>query len=137
MAHDRKPETCSTGFTRTRLVDAVEPLEDSVEILRRYSHAMVLHHQRHFIEGVRHAHMHRGAGLAVLDGVVEQIEQCRRQLAPVTDQSQRVGDGRHMDRDGVLIGRGTYPIYGARNDISYVYAFTFDHSFAFDSTEYQ
>src|SRR5262245_28026976 len=49
VLHDRESEPGATGRSRARLVGAVEPLEDPVEILRFDADAMVDHRQQHLV----------------------------------------------------------------------------------------
>ena len=46
VAHDREAEAGSAFFARTSCVDAIEPLEDAAEVLRRNAAPGVAHAER-------------------------------------------------------------------------------------------
>ena len=101
VANDREPEAGPTGAARPRPVDAVEALEDPVEVTARDADAGIGDAQLHrpVRAGPRRGEDDLGPRRRVLDRVVQQVEQCRDELAPIDVDPQR---GIGIDDDGDL-----------------------------------
>src|SRR5215207_1696389 len=61
MLHNREPETCAAHISRTRTVDSIETLEQSLEMLRRDSITVVVNQNL-----VTRTHLVRDRDCAVL-----------------------------------------------------------------------
>ena len=90
VAHDRQAETRAAGRPAARPVDAIEPLEDTVEVALRDADALVGDADLDPVVDTPGANLHRAARLAVLDGVLDQVADRRHELTPITDDDQRV-----------------------------------------------
>ena len=84
MADDRQTEARAAGVPAPRPVDAVEALEDAVEVAGRDADPVVGDHQLDPRDPRRgHAHLDARARLAVLDGVLDEVAERRAELAAI------------------------------------------------------
>src|ERR1700722_1307575 len=121
VAHDAETESRATGFARATGIDPVKTLEDALQVLCWYAHAVVTNLDVH--AGWRTITVGRGGGVVAtdrdLDGasarrvddrILEQRVQRRRQLSTVTED-HLVGLGFvEVDLDVVLFGGGANPL---------------------------
>src|SRR3954468_10463403 len=80
VADDGEAEAGAARVSGTGAVDAVEPLEDAVEVARRDADAVVAHVELPPAVVFAHLALHRRAGVGVLHRVLDQVVQRRRQL---------------------------------------------------------
>ena len=99
MLHDGEAEARATRVAAARLVDAVEALEDPIEITLGDADPLVGHHDLHPRPGRPAANLHDTAVLAVLDGILDEVADRRRELAAVAEHPDRLGrlDRHHLD----------------------------------------
>ena len=84
VAHDRQAEARPTGVAAARLVDAVEALEDPVEVAARDARALVGDHELDPRPDDTGPDLDEAADLAVLDGVLDQVADGGDELTLVT-----------------------------------------------------
>src|SRR3712207_4584277 len=100
MAHDGEPKAGTTGVAAAGAIDAVEALEDALEVALGDAQTVVAYDQVHPLPSVVEAgaHLDGRAGVGVLDPVLDQVGQRRHQLAPVAQHGQATGGLRSEER---------------------------------------
>jgi hypothetical protein len=112
VLHDREPKAGPALLPAFGDVDAVEPLRQPGEMLRRDPGAMISHAQLRFRVGpVRPAAVGEGdfdtaPALAVLDGVLDQVLGHPQKFVPIAENPERLGRGRDRDRHAALADEG-------------------------------
>src|SRR5215210_4528224 len=114
-----EPQSASSRRTRAVLVHPVEPLEELVQIFFGDADARVTdaHGQRRVV--LLYLHVHPGAGVGVLDRVVQQIEEDLVELLDVADALVLAGVT-EVDPDAEPLGFGLYRLYGSLDDRTHV-----------------
>ena len=110
VADDRETETGAAGVAAARPVDAVEALEDALEIAGRDPDAVIAHDERDPVADDARADLDRLARARVLDRVVEQVHERAAHLAPVADDLDVGRLGRDVDRHLGRVGRGLHEV---------------------------
>src|SRR5258708_2077613 len=98
MAHDREAETRATGIAGPRLVDAVEPLPDALEVARRDPDAVIAYDERDPVVDHAGADLDRLPRTRILDRVVDEIDERTAHLA-------RVAEDLDIGRFGTAVAR--------------------------------
>src|SRR5205814_4352640 len=91
MPHNRETQARPARRAASRLVDAVEALEDSFDVALGYPDSLVTHCELDATIVDVGAHFHHAAGLRVLDRVVEQIRDRAYDLPPITPDERLAG----------------------------------------------
>src|SRR6187401_386656 len=98
VAHDRQPEPGAARVTAPGLVDAVEPLEDPVDVAGGDADALVGDHDLDPTLGDARAHLDHTTVLAVLHRILHEVADRRHELALVGAHPDglRWVDGHHL-----------------------------------------
>src|SRR5215210_6972622 len=106
-----EPQSASPGRAGAVLVHPVEPLEELVQILFGNAHACIpdAHGQRRDV--LLYLDVHPGAGVGVLDRVVQQIEEDLIELLDVAD-APVLSSVNEVYSDAEPLGLGLYRLYG-------------------------
>ena len=105
VADDRETEPRATGVAAAGPIDAVEALEDPVEVLGGDADAAVVHARAPTSSAVDGADTNTLApAFAVLDRVVDQIADRRDELASIAEHGERRVGLVEVDPDVALLG---------------------------------
>ena len=115
VTDDGEAEAGTTGVAAAGPIDAIEPLEDAIEVAGGDADAPIGDVDRDAVVAPDGGHPHLAAGLAVLDGVVDEVADGRDQLASVAEHTEahRLVD---VDADVALLGAGQRPDGGVADD---------------------
>jgi hypothetical protein len=92
VANDGETEAGAAGIATASTVNSIEPLEDPIEVAPRDPNALVGDHHLDRCIVDAHSHLHGATTMAVLDGILDQVPDCRLELTFVATQSQPVWD---------------------------------------------
>jgi hypothetical protein len=85
VANDRKAKPGPARLATSRLIDSVEPFENPINISSGNTDSMVSDPNEHFGISTINGHFDSGSGIGVLNGVVDEISNCRQKLSALTD----------------------------------------------------
>ena len=95
MANNRKTEARAPGLAASGLVDPIETLENSVDVTSWNSNSLIGHFDDNVIRNCFNRHINNRSGIGILDGIVDEVADCRKELSALTDDS---GIGRQDDQ---------------------------------------
>src|SRR5262249_61067567 len=75
VLHDREPQPRATALAATGLIDAIETLEDPLEVVMRNANALVAHGDDQPIVFLLRRHPDMTPRIAVGNSILEQIDQ--------------------------------------------------------------
>jgi hypothetical protein len=117
VTDDREAEARAARAAAARLVDAIEPLEDPVEITCRDAHAVVGDDELDPGPVRPRRDLHPTARLAVLHRVLHEVADRRDELAPVARDSDGIGGVRDVDADAALVRERGRTVHRAAHDL--------------------
>src|SRR5262249_14946717 len=136
VANDRKSEARTTGVATSRAVDAIEALEDALEVAARNSDAVIAHGDRYpIVIDERRTDLDWCTGHRILDRVVQQVDDRASHLTHVAHDLHvgwcRVDPERYFGR----VGGGLHEIDTLRNEVSQGQRFPQRRLLRFDRAE--
>jgi hypothetical protein len=87
MANNRKTQTRASGLAASGLVDPIKAFEDSVDITRWDSDSVIGDLYDNVIRNCFDCHVNNSSGIGILDGIVDEVADCRKELSALTDNS--------------------------------------------------